>query len=91
VKSSGIQELDRALDHNTADMPSDAAIDYHSVDPVIVGISVDVLLHLKEAAILLSYEHVLTSLQTTWAGVVYGLLSEEQAFDITEQAQVTQR
>jgi hypothetical protein len=65
--------------------------DYHSVDPVIVGISVDVLLHLKEAAILLSYEHVLTSLQTTWAGVVYGLLSEEQAFDITEQAQVTQR
>jgi hypothetical protein len=62
VKSSGIQELDRALDHITADMPSDVAIDYHSVDPVIVGIGVDVLLHLKEAAILLTYEYVLTSL-----------------------------
>lgn len=50
VKLNGVPELDRALDYVAAAVPSDATIHIHSIDPAIVGVSINGLLHVKEAS-----------------------------------------
>jgi hypothetical protein len=50
VKINRIPKLYRTLDHVAAAILSDAAVDDYSVNPVIVAVRVNFLLHLKEAS-----------------------------------------
>lgn len=48
VQLKSVPELHSALDHVAATVPPDVAVDNHSINPVVIGVGVEILLHLEE-------------------------------------------